>query len=310
MTTPLRSLSDLPGVTVVIPTVGRPELKRAIDSVRGQDYLGEIEIIVVVDRPQGTVDQALLTDADVVLHTGGSKRASAARNMGIDHASHPYVALLDDDDEWRPWKLSAQMPVFAATGADIIGTQAVYRNSASGTTSSPVPSVVKREDQSYAEYLFRRRSAKVGRSVIFGITLVLPTVLARQVPWDESLSKHQDWDWVDRLEQQGAVILQLPDPSAVVWTGSDGSISSTPDWRASLTWAETRRSVWRPEVLSDFLAGQVLRYAFQARSARGLAQALRAIGRTRRVPSFPSMVLAFVGVVPRSLINRLMTRRG
>lgn len=299
---------SLPGVSVVIPTIGRPELARAVESVRRQDYDGPIEIIVVVDKPEGQIDDGLLTGVDRVLYTGGEKRAGTARNMGIAVAAMPYVALIDDDDEWRPWKLANQMPVFRAEGADIVGTQAVYRNSGTGTESAPIPTVVKRREQAYAEYLFRRRRASVGRPVIFGITLVVPTELARKVPWDETLRRHQDWDWVDRMERAGASIVQIPDPSAVVWTGSDQSISSLPDWQSSLQWAETRRGLWEPAVLADFLAGQVLRYALQARSARGVVASTSAIARTRRFPSLSTLVLGLSGIVPRTLINRLMTR--
>ncbi|WP_200115616.1 glycosyltransferase family 2 protein [Leucobacter chromiisoli] len=294
---------------MVIPTVGRPELARALDSVRRQDYQGQIEVIVVADRPEGTVDEELLEGADVVLYTGGGKRAGAARNLGIAHSTHPYVALLDDDDEWLSWKLSAQMPEFAATGAEVIGTQAVYRNANTGTASPPVPTRVKQATQTYAEYLFRKRSATVGRPVIFGITLIVSTELARRVKWDETLSRHQDWDWVDRMERQGATVLQLPQASAIVWTGSEGSISSAPDWRASLAWAESRRGAWAPEVLVDFLAGQVLRYALQARSPSGVLRSLAAMARARRFPSIQCLTLGFVGIVPRAFINKRMTKQ-
>ncbi len=303
-------MSPGPGVSVVIPTVGRPELARAIDSVRRQDYDGPIELIVVGDLPPGSLAHELVERADVVLYTGGGRRGGAARNIGIAAASQPFIALLDDDDEWKPWKLSVQIPVFDEKGADIVGTQAVYRNAATGTTSAPVPTVVKPDDQSFVEYVFRRRGTRVGRPVIFGITLVVRTDLARRVPWDESLKRHQDWDWVDRMERDGARIVQIADPSAVVWTGSDGSVTSSPDWESSLAWAATLQGRWKPEILADFLAGQPLRYAIQARSIKGVYRTARAIGRTRRVPSLPTLLLGFGGLVPRSVINKLMTRNG
>ncbi len=308
MTVPSEQNAIHPGVTVVIPTVGRPQLVAAIGSVRAQDYPGAIEIIVVVDKPTGAVDESILSGADVVLYTGGGLRAAAARNLGIARAAHPYIALLDDDDEWFPWKLSVQMPAFAETGTEVIGTRAVYRNSATGVTSAPFPAVVKRIDQPYSEYLFRRRSPKVGRAVICGITLVVSTELAQRVPWDGSLARHQDWDWVDRMERQGAKVLQLPDSSAIVGVGSEGSISASSDWRSSLAWAETRVGVWKPQVLADFIAGQPLRYALQARSLRGAALSVRAIAQTRRLPSIQTWALGFGGLVPRSLIHKLMVR--
>src|SRR5581483_12349168 len=34
---------------------------------------------------------------------------SAARNTGLDAAQGDYIALLDSDDVWLPWKLQAQL---------------------------------------------------------------------------------------------------------------------------------------------------------------------------------------------------------
>ncbi len=297
-----------PGVTVVIPTTGRPELSRAIASVRRQDYAGSIELIVIGDLPERALDDRLAGDVDVTLYTGGGRRGGAARNLGIDAATHPYVALVDDDDEWHPQKLTVQMTALAEHEADVVGTQVVYRNAETGTTSRPVPSTVKPSEQGVADYLFRRRSPKVGRPVICTSTLVARTSLAQQIRWDESLSRHQDWDWLDRLERGGARIVQIADPTTVVWTGSAGSISSSADWESSLRWATTRAGVWAPEVLADFLAGQTLRYAIQAHSPRGISRTLRAIGRSRRFPSARTWALGLGGFVPRSLINQLMSR--
>lgn len=296
------------GVSVVIPTVGRQQLTRAIVSVLNQDFWGPIELIVVGDLPESSLDASLTDGADKILYTGGGKRGGAARNLGISAATHEHVAFLDDDDEWLPWKLSNQIRFLQRQNADVVGTQSVYRNGETGTTSSPVPSTVKNDEESVVEYLFRRRSAKVGRPVMYTSTLIAKTEFAKRVRWDESLKRHQDWDWVERLEREGARIMQMPDPSAVIWTGSNGSISSSADWESSLAWAETRRVEWKPEVLSDFLAGQTLRYALQSHSLRGIHRTISAVSRTRRLPSAQTLVLGLGGLIPRTLINRLLSK--
>ncbi|MGK0716093.1 glycosyltransferase family 2 protein [Leucobacter sp. W1153] len=297
-----------PGISVVIPTVGRKELARAIASARDQKYPGPIELIVVADLPEGTLEASLVQGADITLYTGGGRRGGAARNLGIRAASYDYVALLDDDDQWMPWKLSVQVKAFSNLRVDIVGTRSVYRNPGTETTSAPVPTSVKHIDQPVYEYLFLRRGPRVGRPVIYTSTLMVRTKLAKQVQWDESLKRHQDWDWVDRLERSGGRIAQIPDPSTVIWTGSVGSISSSSDWESSITWAETRRQIWDPKVLSDFLAGQTFRYTLQARSASGIRRTIAAIVRTGRIPSAQTFLLGLSGIVPRMLINRLLSR--
>jgi glycosyltransferase involved in cell wall biosynthesis len=99
-------MTTSPGVTVVIPTTGRPELTRAIASVRTQDYRGSIEIIVVGDLPDGSLPHELTLGATSVIYTGGNRRGGAARNLGVKSAALEYIAFLDDDDEWEPGKLS------------------------------------------------------------------------------------------------------------------------------------------------------------------------------------------------------------
>lgn len=300
--------SGAPGVTVIIPTVGRADLARAISSVRAQDYTGLIEIIIVADMPENSLEPTLTRDGDLVLYTGGAKRGGAARNLGISSATQLFTAFLDDDDEWLPWKLSHQMQVFMDQSVDVVGTRSVYRNRTTGRTSAAVPAVPLGSGQSVSEYLFRGRRPRAGRPVIYTSTLVAKTELARRIPWDGSLRRHQDWDWLDRLERGGAKIIQLWDASAVIWTGSCGSVSSSSDWESSLAWAESNRDIWEPETLADFLAGQPMRYALQAHSLRGIRAVSEAILNTHRLPAAGTMALGLTGLVPRSLINRALSR--
>ena len=95
-------------VSVVIPTLDRPKLLlRAIDSVLRQTYQ-EIEVIVVVDRPDPDTVSAVqsVNDPRVRLIVNPySSTAAGARNAGADHATGEWIAFLDDDDEWLPNKL-------------------------------------------------------------------------------------------------------------------------------------------------------------------------------------------------------------
>lgn len=300
--------SELPGVSVVIPTIGRPELQRAIDSVRRQDYAGPIEVIVVADLAAGTLAAGQLSGVDRILHTGGGRRGGAARNLGVQHASMPFVAFLDDDDEFASSKFTVQMPVFADPAVDVVAGRGVYRNPTTDSVSSPVPTRLMRQGQSATEYLFRRRIPSVGRAVLYTSTLVARVEMAREVAWDETLPRHQDWDWVDRLERRGAQFAQVGDTTAVIWTGTEGSISSSADWKSSLAWAVQREGVWQPNLLADFLAGHTLRYALQAGSSAGVRATIAAIARTRRVPALSTLVLGLAGVVPRNFLNKALAR--
>lgn len=105
---------DWPLVSVVVTTRGRPELVReTLAGIVGQDYPGEMEIIVVHDQEEP--DQALTELARpnrsiaVMLNTAHSPGLAGARNSGLDVARGAFVATSDDDDVWHPGKLRAQL---------------------------------------------------------------------------------------------------------------------------------------------------------------------------------------------------------
>src|SRR5260370_12535343 len=115
-------------VSTVIPTRGRPELLlRAVRSVLAQT-LREIEAVIVIDGDDPATERALeelvREDGRVrVIALATSVGGSDARNRGVDAASGEWVAFLDDDDEWLPGKLQAQLEaVTSSTAPVVIGT--------------------------------------------------------------------------------------------------------------------------------------------------------------------------------------------
>lgn len=99
-------------VSVIIPTYNRNWcIKRAIDSVLGQDY-PYIEVIIVddgsSDETLDTIYQYLENEKVYLLHTP-HRGVSAARNKGIAKARGQWICFLDSDDEWLSHKISSQM---------------------------------------------------------------------------------------------------------------------------------------------------------------------------------------------------------
>lgn len=118
-----------PVISVVMATRDRPQLlRRAVESVFAQEHVEPIEVVLVYD---GTpIDE--LTDLDRGPHrlravqNSRTPGLAGARNTGILTAAAPLIAFCDDDDEWKPGKLAAQLPLFddpdvvlAATGIEI-----------------------------------------------------------------------------------------------------------------------------------------------------------------------------------------------
>ena len=127
-------------ISVVIPTHNRKlTLKRALCSVLNQT-VSDLDIIVVSDgSTDGTnelIEEFAQNDKRIrLIDYRESKGGNYARNMGVKVAYSEYIAFLDDDDEWLPQKLEAQMAVFDSatdiglvyTGIDIIYKDDGYR---------------------------------------------------------------------------------------------------------------------------------------------------------------------------------------
>lgn len=298
-----------PKVSVIVPSILRDKLSRAVASVASQDYPREsIEIVLVVDKPDGSlIESSVEAEADLVLYTGGGKGATFARQLGVSESAGDLIAFLDDDDAWAASKLRAQVEAVRTVEATYVVAACRFREvGSSGKASPPVPSRLIEEGQRVEDYLFRGRGPTVGRASIPTSTILTTRRTALAVPWDTTLRRHQDWDWLVRAcRLDGMTMLQLEDELVAKSMGSPASISSTSDWRTSLEWALRWRDAWSPTTFTDFVAGQVLRYAFQSRSLRGVAECLRLMRQARRAPSLNALALGLTGLAPRRIAERV-----
>ena len=104
-------VTNLPLVTVVIPTYGRPHLlPKAVQAVLDQQYSGPIECVVVFDQEEPyRPDVTIPPGRELRVLPNARSGASGAYNTGILAASGEYMAICDDDDEWLPDKLRPQV---------------------------------------------------------------------------------------------------------------------------------------------------------------------------------------------------------
>jgi glycosyltransferase involved in cell wall biosynthesis len=283
---------DVSSVTVVIPTIGRSHLRRALRSVRSQTH-NAFSIVVVLDDPkQESEVRSIVGDASLVV-TSGRTGAATARNLGSIGATTRYVAFLDDDDWWEPTKLERQIEQLKRTGGQLAYTQTIFHEA--GGTLRVLPRRRMAKGELVADYLVTRPSLKHGEGYIQTSSLLVDTEVLREVRWDASLPKHQDWDIIIRLADSGLSFTYVEEPLVHVQQGSAGSISKTHDWRASLGWLERHHDRFSSAGRADFIATHVLRAAAAEMDVQGLVAARRHLLRGR--PHVAALAVGLHGFV-------------
>jgi glycosyltransferase involved in cell wall biosynthesis len=92
-------------VSIVIPTYNRPHLLRlALNGVRAQSF-GDIELVVQDDASPADVAAVIAEFPDLAIRYYRNERGvgqNANIRMAIGRATGKYLALLADDDVWKP----------------------------------------------------------------------------------------------------------------------------------------------------------------------------------------------------------------
>ena len=190
-------------VTVVIPVHNRPTaVLAAIDSVLAQTTSVR-EIIVVDDASSDGTPDAVTRRIELggpikLIALPTNQGGGHARNVGADAAAGALVAFLDSDDLWAPNKLEVQLSRVGETTQDFVCFSNLAIDYADGEAPRPWNHHPFGVEASATDFMMRLDQA------IQTSTLLMPANLARRVRFNDSLRRHQDLDFVLRLERSGA----------------------------------------------------------------------------------------------------------
>lgn len=282
-------------ITVVIPTIGRPELSRAVLSASVQKGV-QTEIVVVVDRPEmiDLVHTMVGHIATVVRNNGHG--GAAARNEGAKLGTGEFTAFLDDDDWWEPNKLSIQLSAMRAAGANFCFGSAWFHSDSDlrRLPQSAFDSTV----ETLASYMVRRPNVKFGYSLVQSSSFVVKSDLTLKCAWDRTLQKHQDWDYALRLNERDDVRLVFVDePLLHVMHASTGSVSKLYKLESSKRFLQLHRDKMDRRAFADFVSAILIRGAFATGDMREVRNAMNLLRSRGCVPGWPALVLACSGVI-------------
>ncbi|HLY41000.1 MAG TPA: glycosyltransferase family 2 protein [Terracidiphilus sp.] len=250
----------MPLVTVVIPTRNRPALVcRAVRSVLEQTYK-DLEIIVVLDGPDPRTVSALSVFDDSrlrVIALENNVGGNEARNIGVREATGGWIAFLDDDDEWLPGKIAAQVAIARKQSRSniVIATRYIVDR---GTTRRVQPLRLPRVGQPMSEYLFCEVPLLGWRESFLGLsTWMISKRFLQENPFRAEVRKNQDTDWLLRaVHDPGGQIIILEEPAAVFHCEERRarvSSSARFEWKYSRDWALSTRDMFTRRALSYFL---------------------------------------------------------
>lgn len=302
-------ISNQPLVSVIIPTYNRAELvPRAIDSVLGQSYQN-LEIIVVDDCSEDNTEEVVKAIADNRLryychdiNQGGS----TARNTGIELACGKYIAFLDSDDVWLRQKLELQLQAIAikANNPDwVVSYTKFQKSNRVFYQPSVLPSRGKNPRESVADY-FWLKSGEMLTS-----TLLVSSSLAQASMFKTNLPKHQDLDFVLRLDFQQAEFIFVPQV-LTVWHNEYRSdrISRQTDYQPSIDWIEVFRDKISPRAYKGFLLKEVVPKMLKNKEDKSTGlKLIKEAFLQRNISIIFLLFLLLQQVIPRQYQNYLKT---
>jgi glycosyltransferase involved in cell wall biosynthesis/molybdenum cofactor biosynthesis enzyme MoaA/tetratricopeptide (TPR) repeat protein len=213
-----------PLVSVVIPTYDRPDrLRRAVESVLMQTH-ENVEVIVVND---GGVEVeyvlAPLRESGKItyLKLGTNRERSAARNAGLKLARGAYVAYLDDDDWYEPEHLATLVASLEASDADVAYSDALRAHEVREGDDYVVASV----DQPYSQ-AFDPDLMLVTNYIPIPCILHRRSCIEAVGAFDESLTTHEDWDFLIRLARKFRFLHVAKSTCVFTWRNDGTSTSS------------------------------------------------------------------------------------
>ncbi|MDN3652651.1 glycosyltransferase [Thalassotalea ponticola] len=184
-----------PSCSVIITTYNSHEcISAAIDSILKQHSVN-VEIVVVDDCSQDIhkLESVLKSYSNYpirLIQNLQKGNANVSRNIGIGHAKYDYVAFLDADDVHEPKHLIESISALNHKNASLCFSKVQFSK---GEIIQPYPQPAF--DGDIAKFIFNNGVA-VTSSIVAKRSALL------QCMFDETLEKHQDWDFLLRFERQ------------------------------------------------------------------------------------------------------------
>ena len=226
----------LPLVSIIVRTVGRPELTEALASIAAQSHTN-IETLIVDARGDGLQSLQLIAGQTLV-STGAPLGRPKAANAGLDAVSGEFVMFLDDDD----WLSASHVENLVHELQSSPTSIAVYSTTQRTTPSGELLDEFFARDFDIA--FLRRDNFMPIHSVLFR-----SQALAAGCRVDESLDIYEDWDFWLQVARLGS-IHHVDKITAFYRAGGDSETAV--DTEQEKYDAKSTSGKWREKVLAKW----------------------------------------------------------
>ena len=220
-------------ISVIIPYYNNcKEIKRSLSSVLAQTYQ-DFEIILINDASPDWEEGLPLINAlndkrlKIISHIT-NKNGAAARNTGIKVANGEFIAFLDADDEWLPIHLENLLAVQKEYNAELVYSSCTVHGSNDFKYTLPKHSIGR--SKNLGEYIFCENG------FIATPSLLIKRTTAQKAYFNEKLLRHQDYDFLLRLENSGVVFFWSEEPTVIVHWENNDTNKKGGTWQYSEKW--------------------------------------------------------------------------
>lgn len=289
---------DWPGVSVVMPVLNEePHLAAAVGRVLGQDYPGQLEVILAVgpsrDRTAEIAAELASGDDRLRVVDNPAGKTPHALNLAIAESRHDIVVRVDGHGELGDDYIARAVRLLAETGAANVGG---VMEAQGRTPFEEAVAYVYTSPYGLGGAAFHQGDVPAGPAETVFLGVFRKPDLVAVGGFDESMHRAQDWELNYRLRTSGRLI----------WFSPELRVTYRP--RSSLRALVQQMydtGKWRREVVRRHSDTASARYLAPPAAVIGIAGGTLAAGLGRRIGSrllqlgalAPLVYAGFVGYV-------------
>jgi len=179
---------ERPLVSIIVRTMGRPSLVRALQSALAQHWR-PLEVVVVRSGGDSMPHLPSAPGVDVRVVEGGRLNRPRAANIGLAAANGDWLVFLDDDDRTKPEHVSSLVECASVPSAPLVAYSAT-----ACVVGDVVDGIIHDE--------FDRHKLLTTNYIQIGAAIFSRALVVEGYRFDEAFECMQDWDFWIQLSQR------------------------------------------------------------------------------------------------------------